>query len=423
VRAGSRIRRAEAWSDLLLLALPLWIALVLLRLALDWMYYGLGLRGTPYPAPPFFGGYLATDHGLAVLMVAYAVAALCTAYPVAHPAGRWSALVRITGRLFAVTVAYLLFAGYMWKQELPAVLLVLGGLPVAVLVALPAEWRERLTPERQVRVRAEDPGAAQDLARWGRWFDNAVFIRDLRVALRGGGLRRQFLLNSGGLCLLAGAVGGIGLPFYGMSGAAASIWPPVVYRWATGVMLAGSWLILPAMLAYGGRALANWGTERRCVTLPQVFATPLPTEAFVRGRWLAAVLVGLVRALPVPVAILLALGVVAEAREIPMYVAQGVWLASLGLVLSVGLAGSAQDTSIQLEDLFCSGCLAVYVVMVEGLLYLWLWTQAPLVGGAPDRSGLVLYSWWMTPLNGVVTYLVYWRAVADIALLRRRETE
>jgi hypothetical protein len=224
--------------------------------------------------------------------------------------------------------------------------------------------------------------------------------------------------------VLSGAVGGLGLPFYGVTMNRLSAWPPFVYQLASGALLTGSWLILPALLAFGGRSIANWGTERRCAMLPQVFATPLPTEAFVRGRWLAAVLIGLVRAVPVPLGFLLALMVVAERTELPVYVAQGVWLATLGLVLSAGLAGSAQDTSIQLEDLFCSGCLAVYAVMVEGALFLWQWTQAPVaLNGVADRSGLVVFAWCLVPVNLLLTYGVYRRAVADIAFLRRKESE
>lgn len=426
VRAGSRVKQAAVWSDTLLMGLPLWITMVLLRLALDWMYYALGQRDLPYVNAPFFQTHLPTDHGLMVLLAVYAVACYGAAYPNAHPAGRWSLPLRNGSRLGAVAVAYFLFLGYCWRGrlDLTYVLLALGGLLASVMVALPAEWRERLTPERGRRPRGEDPRAARDLATLDRWLDNAVYMRDLRVALRGASLGRQFLLYSGGLCALSVAVGGMGLPFYGIATRGASTLPPFVYQFATGALLIGSWLILPALLAFGGRSIANWGTERRCAMLPQVFATPLPTEAFVRGRWFAAVLVGLVRAIPVPLGFLLALQVVAERAELPVYVAQGVWLTSLGLVLSAGLAGSAQDTSIQLEDLFCSGCLAVYTVMVEGALFLWQWTQAPVgVSGIPDRSGLVVFAWCLAPLNLLITYGVYRRAVADIAFLRRKESE
>jgi hypothetical protein len=426
VRGGARVRRAAVWSDTLLMGLPLWITLVLLRLALDWMYYALGQRPTPYANAPFFGTYLSTDRGLLILLAVYAVACYGAAYPNAHPAGRWSLPLRDGSRVFAVGVAYLLFLGYSWRGSLDLTFLLLAalGLLAAVTVSLPAEWRERLTPERGHRPRGQDPHAARDLARLGRLLDNAVFIRDLRVALRGAGLGRQFLLHGAGLCALSGVVGSLGLPFYGLPGRGSAGLPPFAYQWATGTLLLGSWLILPALLAYGGRAIANWGTERRCAMLPQIFATPLPTEAFVRGRWLAAVLIGVVRAVPVPLGFLLALLLVAERAELPVYVAQGVWLASLGLILSAGLAGSAQDTSIQLEDLFCSGCLAVYAVMVEGALFLWQWAQAPVTpSGVADRSGLVVYAWSMVPLNLLLTWGVYRRAVADIAFLRRKESE
>jgi len=426
VRAGSRVKQAAVWSDTLLMGLPLWIAMVLLRLALDWMYYALGQRDTPYANAPFFQTYLPTDRGLMMLLAVYAMACYGAAYPNAHPAGRWSLPLRNATRVGAVAVAYFLFLGYSWRGMLDLVflLLALGGLLAAVMVALPTEWREQLTPERGRRPRGEDPRAARDLVALGRLLDNAVYMRDLRVALRGAGLGRQFLLNSAGLCALSGAVGSMGLPFYGIASRGPSTLPPFLYQLASGALLTGSWLVLPALLAYGGRAIANWGTERRCAMLPQVFATPLPTEAFVLGRWFAAVLVGLVRAVPVPLGFLLALMVVAERAELPVYVAQGVWLATLGLVLSAGLAGSAQDTSIQLEDLFCSGCLAVYTVMVEGALFLWQWTQAPVgLNGVADRSGLVIYAWSMAPLNLLITYGVYRRAVADIAFLRRKESE
>lgn len=426
VRAGSRVKQAAVWSDTLLMGLPLWITLVLLRLALDWMYYALGQRPAPYANAPFFGTYLPTDRGLMLLLAAYTVACYGAAYPHAHPAGRWSLPLRNGSRLFSVTIAYVLFLGYSWRGrlDLPYVLLSLVGLLAAVMVALPAEWRERLTPERGRRPRNEDPRAIRDLARLGKLLDNAVFMRDLRVALRGSGLGRQFLLHGAGLFALSGAVGSMGLPFYGVAGRGSTLLPPFVSQLASGTLLIGSWLILPALLAYGGRAISNWGTERRCAMLPQIFATPLSAEAFVRGRWFAAVLVGLVRALPVPLGFLLALLVVAERAELPVYVAQGVWLTTLGLILSAGLAGSAQDTSIQLEDLFCSGCLAVYAVMVEGALFLWQWAQAPVgANGVADRSGLVVYAWSMVPLNLLLTYGVYRRAVADIAFLRRKESE
>lgn len=423
IRSGKRVKASAAWSDILMMGLPSWIALVLLRLAFDWMLYAQSLRPSPFRHAPFFGASLPTDQGLVVLLAAYAVTCFGSAYAVVNPADRWAGPIRDGARILGVAAAYVLFVGYQWPGAITvgSVLTVLGGLLAATLVALPSEWRERLTPERGRRTRTEDRLAGRELARLGRLFDNAVFVRDLRVALRGGGLLRQFALNSGGLCLLTVAVTGVGQPFLGA--ATGSVWSPTVQRLAMGAITVSSWLMLPALLAYGGRALASWGTERRCVTLLQVFASPLTTETVVRGRWIAAVLVGLVRSSPVPLFFLAGLLIVASPGEILFHVGQGIWLATLGLILSAGLAGSAQDTAVALEDLFCAGCVAVYLVMVEGALYLWLWTQAPVLNGAPDQSGLLLYAWGMVPLNLIATYFVYRRAVSDIGFLRRKETE
>ena len=111
-----------------------------------------------------------------------------------------------------------------------------------------------------------------------------------------------------------------------------------------------------------------------------------------------------------------------EGDGIGIALAQGGWLASLGLVMSAGLAGSAQ-TTVRLADLLCAGCLGVYVVMVEGVWFMWLWTQAPIIAGAVDRSDLLGFSLAMLPVNAVFTALIYRRAVADVELMRRKETE
>lgn len=425
IRSGKRVRPAAAWSDVLRMGLPAWIALVLLRLAFDWMLYALNMRPSPFRSAPFFGASFATDQGLAVLFSAYAVTCFGAAHAVVNPAGQWSTKLRDGARILGVAVAYGLFLGYQWPgvMTLGFALMALGGCAAAVLAALPAEWRERLTPARGKRPRGEDRLSARELAGLARRWDNAVFVRDLRVALRGGGLLRQFALNSGGLCLLTVAMTGAGAPFLGAPVAPGGGGSSLAQRLALSAIAVSSWLMLPALLAYGGRSLASWGTERRCSTLLQVFASPLATETVVRGRWIAAVLVGLARSLPAPLIFLAGLLVVGSPGEILFHLGLGFWLATLGLILSAGLAGSAQDTAVALEDLFCAGCVAVYVVMAEGALFLWLWTQAPLVNGTPDRTALLAFAWTLTPLNLAATYLVYRRAVADIGYLRRKETE
>lgn len=426
LRQGQRMNRPAARRDLLLLALPAWISLVLLRMSEHWMRFALGDKSTPYAREMFFDTHLSTLAGLLWLMAAYLAAALGAAYATAHPAGRWAETARFGGRCLATGMACFLFIGYTRSFGVgsgPAYLLIsLAAMTAAVLVAAPpALFKKQAAPSPR-RPETEDPLARHEIDRLSRIFENPVLVRDLRATLRGAGLTRQFLLYSAGILAGSALLGAMAAPLVGVTRAGNPNLSPWLRNTGAGALLLGSWFILPALLAYGGRSLAMWGTERRCTTLVQIFTTPLTTEALVRGRWGAALIVGVARALPIPLSFLGGLMLVANGRDLEVFLAQGLWLASMGLVLSAGLAGSAQN-SVEVKDLFCAGCLAVYTVMLEGVMFMWKWTQVEYIGTYLDRSPLALFSLQMVPVNLVIAWLVFRRSVHDIESLREREAE
>jgi hypothetical protein len=434
VRRGRRV--GAGWRDFFPLLLPLWITLVLLHLAGDWTAYALGVNRWPWLDLPFLGAHLRTSHGLALLLGAYALAAMTAAYASACPDERAAAPLRTLGRLAGFGTAYLLFVGYMWDglawqiggtvraftgdayvrsfadAEAAALAVVLpGALVLALLVLLAskpaAPRKERAKPRRQ------DALAAGEVRTIARFVDNAVLHRDLRVTLRRAGLTRQ-LLTFGLWGLAAVWMAGSMLSPGGSSGV------PFTSQLAAGSSLLGTWFVIPVLLAIGGGALTHWHTERRCDTLSQLFSTPISCETVVRGRWSAALVTALPRTLPAAALFYFGAATTTPPDTMAFVNLAALWLATLGLVLSAGLAGTAQ-TSIRAADLLCAGCLAIYVIVGEGLVYLWKWSWSPTVLGQLDYLDLATYLVWTIPLNAVLTCALHHRAVADIEAMRRIE--
>lgn len=427
IRQGQRVSRAASRRDLLILALPAWISLILLKMSGDWMAFALGAAREAYKSKIFFETRLPTHFGLALLMGAYLVSALGAAYATAHPSGQWADRARFGGRFFATGMAAYLFIGYIRSfgvgtGPLYGLIAVAAGGMAVLVAAPPSLFKKKDAAPRQRRPEAEDPLARREIEGLSRWFDNPVLVRDLRATLRGAGLTRLFVAYCLGIGVGSVLLGSLAAPLVGINRTANPNLDPWLQNAGSGALLLGSWFILPALLAYGGRSLSMWGTERRCSTLVQVFTTPLSTEAVVRGRWGAALLVGVTRALPIPLSFLVGLFLAAGGRDLEIFLAQGVWLASLGLVLSAGLAGSAQ-TTVEVKDLFCAGCLAVYTVMIEGAMFMWRWTHLDFVANQLDRTPLAFFSLQFVPVNLVIAWFVFRRAVQDIESLREREAE
>jgi hypothetical protein len=410
-RLNQRLTASDLIADLTHLGLPYWAGIVIVRVQWDWMAALVSGRAA-IQLQPFYDANLRTDHGLALLIGALLIAALASAFAGADPASRWAVRVARWTRVLAVGVAYYLFIGYTWRRIGPEHRwLALAGLP---LLALALHVFSRVKKRR-----SEDRSAAREIRWVARRSDNPVLIRDLRVLLRTAGLRRQATVISLGLVVGMALLTASMIPLTGFFGGPPAPGPLRFLRQMAAVaVILGFWLAVPAVLTFGARASALWQMERRVNTLSQLLASPLPAETVIRGRWAAALMVGVARNSPALVAFLLGLFVISSGRGLPLALALATWLASLGLVLSAGFAGAARPVE-SLRELGSAVCLSVYVLLGEGL------GLALVMNHTTGEVGLTLmtYSLCMAPVNLLLTYGIYRRAIADLEALRKRDFE
>jgi hypothetical protein len=419
-RLSQRVSVPDLVSDLSHVGLPYWIGLILLRLGWDWLMAVAGGGGAAFRESPFFWAVLRSDVALAALLLVFTIAALGSAFAAAYPASAAAERLRWWSRLLAIGAAYYLFVGYTWPGSRPIFRIAALAGPPVLLLARPLLSRSRRAGRR------EDRGAAREIRWLAGLTDNPVFLRDLRVALRPAGLTRQALMNALGLVLGVALVGGLSLvPFAGfMAGSWGSRgpWQQILAQVVGVTLLIGFWVAVPALLTYGSRSLAHWQAERRQDTLGQLFSSPLSTEQLVRGRWGAALLVGCARNMPVVIAFTLALFATGQWPAVRVCLALGLWLASMGLVLSAGFSGAAAQIT-NTRELGSAVCLAIYVLLAEGLGLAWTLSNLPQFVASGIQFIMLSYTLLLTPVNVLLTWLVYRRALMDVEYLRRRDLE
>jgi len=397
------------------LMLPYWIGLILFRMVWDWVMGFNSPARQSFKTLPFYETTLRTDAGLALLLFAFGMAALAAGLASADPAAAWVRTAARWTRSLAIGVAYYLWVGYTWAGDgMVARGVKLAGLGVAALVFY---WLRR----RKKRQRREDPLTARELGWLGFRMDNPVLIRDLRVSLRGSGMRRRTLGR------IFGFFGSLGLVlFWQLYSNDAFLGDDNVVEQAFAVtrMIAltmSVWLGLPALLTLGSRAHQQWQAERRANTLSQLAMTPLSSAAIVRGRWGASLLVGATQVAPLFLVFLVGLSVFENDEGRLRALITACWVGTLGVVLSAGMAGAARPRLSPLGGVFSAVGLATLVVGAEFAGTIFLVTHI-----LPNSSSSeAIYACWLvfTLLNCVLTLFVYRRAIADIEIYRARDLE
>jgi hypothetical protein len=416
-RPGMYASRLDYLLDLARAGLSWGTAGVLLITTFHAGRYAGRVTDTPYPSLPFYSGWLETGTGLLTLLAAVVLAALAAAWEAADPASRPASFLSRALRLLAVGAAYYLLLGHVWAPLAePVRVLALALFPAAVLLAAASGRRPAELVGR--RERAE--------AGWlARGWDNPVFVRDLRVALRGGGLLRQACSRIGALVLGLLATGllaaaGIG-PRFAPPGPS---WLGLLFQVGLMAFLAGFFVSIPALLGLGGRAINNWQAERQANTLPQLLTSPLPSDAVVKGRWAAALLVGAARNLPLVGTYVFGFTVLhlnGAMRGTDTMLCIALWLLSLGVLLSAGCASAFRQV-IRLQDLGSATLLSVWLLLAEGAGLAFAINNQSLF--TEDLGALIRgYCLLMAPLNAALTAFIYRRGVAGLEALRRAEIE
>jgi hypothetical protein len=425
-RVDHRITLAEVATRGAQLALPYWMAVIVANLAWHWLLTVTRSAWPPFESRLFVWGAwpsaaglvpvmgtLSTDRGLAILLGGYLLSALGAAVETANPvSGLARTAARVT-RVLAAGTAYYLWLGFTLPGAGAEFRVVAVGVVPALLVAWPLLARARAR-------RAVDRFSTREIGALARLTDNPVLIRDLRVALRPASLTRRLLVNSFWILAVLSAAGIFAfVPFAAVFrfGVGSDPVARFVGQAAAAAILLGFWIVVPGLLYFGGRGMTYWQVERRQNTLLQLLASPLPSRTLLLGRWAASVLVGLSRLAPFLAAFLVGVGITTEGRGFSDTVPAGLWLASMGLVLSAGFAGSVRKLDTP-ADLGAAVCIAVYVVLAEGFGLASLANQAPSFGSIEFSGMLCVYSLAMAPLNVLLTYFVYRRGLADLEWAR-----
>lgn len=300
---------------------------------------------------------------IAGLTFIFILTALGNAFATADPADWRARWLGTAGRALLITVAYYAVVGSMWTF-LPYRAAVLAGLPAAVLVLRFGKWGKGR--------RKEDGRSAREIAVLTSWWDNPVWVRDLRVALRSASLLR---LVSAFSFLIAVTVVGMAAYSVFQFTYSRSLSPDYVITESlsrSGMVAAGlaPILWLGSLAALGTRARLRWMDEQRFDTTSQLLSTPLSAEAIVRGRWAASLLVGCTLLLPAVILTLIAVlvGLVNWPQGLPAYLGTLAYLGGMGVALGANVACEGK-TSWWVQLLTAFGVMGEVIVLPLILLF------------------------------------------------------
>jgi hypothetical protein len=339
-----------------------------LALGAEWIGAGAYDHAVRFQIHPLFGVLnLRADQYFLGLLALFLGCALACAWASADPASAAARRLRLVARRFTAAVAYLLLIGLTWQGAHWLWQTLLIGFPAVQLLRVRAELRRARVKGRTRR--SEDRRAAGEIAAVQRVSDNPVLLRDLRVALRGAGMRAGFLTQCGiilalGLCVVLLLNSG----FWGTSAR--------LPRYYFASLLSGlywwGWAVV--LLRTSVQGAAQWAAERRMRTVPQLLLSPIRGRDLVLGRWLAALLPGLVALLPWALAQGVC-GLLVDQRFSPSNwtLITNLWEASMAGVLSLGMAGAIREPSTRRLWLYFAGGPTALVV-AEILLLFWSFT-------------------------------------------------
>jgi hypothetical protein len=385
-------------------------------MAFDWVradgYLGDALRTTA-----FYGAWVPKAAVLAALLGGCALAALAAGHATADPANSRATALGRAGRALLSGAAYYQAVGWLWPGlALPYRVAWLLGLPAA---ALAARWYRRRTGSRR-----EDRLGTREIE-WlnGRW-DNPAFIRDLRVALRASGLRRQGLSAATSMLLfppalaLATLLPPLAFPLSMLFGSG----PPVgafFFRWGVLVAALSPVITMIALMNAGSQAAVHWRSETRFDTLAQVLATPMASETLVRGRWTASALVSLTMLLPSLISLAVGIAVVAATRPslLPTYLLVQLYLGSSGLLCATLLGSHGQVRWLQWV---CAPLLPLELMVGLGVGLSSLAAQAMGMDASPVLA-LLPYLPATALVNLLLTVAVYFSATGHLERLRHAD--
>ncbi|HTE17586.1 MAG TPA: hypothetical protein VK689_04300, partial [Armatimonadota bacterium] len=384
-----------------------------------WIGAATGLRDSPLRHSPFFATTIRSDQKLAILMVAYGGAALGGALAAASPASRWATGLRRGALVVATGLSYCSLLGQLWGTLSPTYRLAGMALPLVLLA-----WA--------YFARTSDLGRGALLSsreiRWlSRRWDNPVFIRDLRAALRAASLTRQSssVLLWAAVAVSASAwlttVAPLSTVFTVYAGPAIASSPGFLFRASACLAFFSPMLLCFLFIMPGERAQKLWKKEHQLGTFSQLLASPLPTATLVQGRWMASALVG--AAAPVTCVLLSVAGLFAFAAtrpaELGLYVALELYLVSVGLVVAASAAAMVQPEKGAGRTNWLFQLLALLGFTAEVLLALPM--ALPLLNPFSDVGSppaLVVLGLTVAPLNVWLAYWLYRRTVVALERMR-----
>lgn len=343
-----------------------------LALGTEWIGAGAYDHAVRFQTHALFGLFpLRSDQYFLGLLALFLGCALACAWASADPASAAARRLRLFARRFTAAIAYLLLVGLTWRGAHWFWQTLLIGFPAVQLLRVRAEVRRARAKGRARR--SEDRHAAGEIAAIQRMSDNPVLIRDLRVALRGAGMRAAFLTQCGIILALAFCVALlVSSGFWGFRSRLGAPYLLQLYAGLLAWIYWWGWVVVLLRTAVQGAA--QWAAERRMRTVPQLLLSPLRGRDVVLGRWAAALLPGFVAVVPWAVAQGVC-GLFVDQRSGPTNwtLITNLWEASMAGVLSLGMAGAIREpTTRRLRLYFAGGPTAL--VVAEILLLFWSFT-------------------------------------------------
>lgn len=348
--------------------LPLWIGWMLISVGGRWITDAAAERPLRLLSRRLFGPlWLREDQIAGLLLGLLLVYALTAAWTWANPASLLARRLRTVMQALTVGVGYLVFLGLTWAGSWWIWKVLVTGFPLLQVLRLVRQERVERQAKKSRKPRKEGARSPGEILALQRRWDNPVLIRDLRVALRGSGLLWTFLGQCLAIFLIA--LGMMALLVAGpMSGIQRSGY--LLQAFAGTMCSILGWIAFVTSMRIGSRAMAQWSSERRMNTISQLLLTPLSGRAIIRGRLAAALVEGLLTALPWILSFYFFLLVATQGREPGLSLCLGAWFFSLALVISVGCSAALRPMTRWRDLLTTQGAVAATCV-AEVFLLIW----------------------------------------------------
>lgn len=406
---GKRRRRPLAvWIEENLPAV--WLELLLFRhTAWEVLPWALGYRAEASRVS-LLGLTVTSDQLLGFQLGVLALGALGTAWSVGNPGSPVAGALGRMLRLGMLATLYGIFVAVQWPRLSPLERLFW-------LAALPALYFWSNRPQRGKRGRRpEDPRSEPEIRALQEWWDNPLFIRDLRALLRSDPLRKSVVRHSLEYLAIPLVLALLTLAFG----------PPeprpleaVITR--TGLLCAvlGPAFLFANGLAFSSRARRLWDAEKARDTLGQLLGAPLREGELVTGRWGACLLVVAPSLLGTLLCCLI--GVIQMASQYPRGLMAYLMMLLFWLAYGVALAAGAANVPVPKARAWQVLLAIPYVLgplfyLPFSLVAIFQFEEVGWEFPATVLLAVVLY--------GALTWAFYAASVRNITWLRRAvETE